>query len=59
MNRYTFDFAPAETIKNGYIIVEAKNKKSAKKKLLKELTKINDKYILVRPVKPEEVNNAD
>ena len=35
--KYSFDLVPPENFKNDWIVVEAKNKKEAKQKLLVEL----------------------
>jgi|TARA_Y100000590_G_C15313420_1_gene861053 hypothetical protein len=47
MTNYTFKFKPTSEIKDKYkiISVEAKDKKAAKKKLLKELIKVNSDTI--------------
>ena len=47
MTNYTFEFKPTEEIKDKFklISVEAKDEKEAKKKLLKELTKVNSNII--------------
>jgi len=47
MTNYTFNFKPASEIKDKLktISVEARDEKAAKKKLLKELTKVNSDII--------------
>ena len=47
MNNYTFQFKPTSEIKDKFrtISVEAKDEVAAKKKLLKELTKVNSDTI--------------
>ena len=56
MNNYTFQFKPTSEIKDKFrtISVEAKDKVAAKKKLLKELTKVNSDTIDV--IKTEDYN---
>ena len=49
MKTYTFEFKPTSEIKDKFrtISVEAKDEIAAKKKLLKELTKVNSDTIIV------------
>ena len=56
MNNYTFQFKPTSEIKDKFrtISVEAKDEVAAKKKLLKELTKVNSDTIDV--IKTEDYN---
>ena len=45
--KYSFDLVPPKNFKNDWIVVEAKNKKEAKQKLLVELSLLNKKMIKV------------
>ena len=45
--KYSFDLVPPKNFKYDWIVVEAKNKKEAKQKLLVELSLLNKKMIKV------------
>ena len=52
--KYSFDLVLPAGMKNDWIVVSAKNKKEGKKKLLKELAKLNRKLIQVSEFDPIE-----
>ncbi len=53
MKHYSFELEPPKDFKNDYIVVAAKNPESAKKKLIKELLKINKEWMKVREFNKE------
>ena len=48
LKSYTFELVVPKGLKNDWIVVEARNPKSAKKKLLKECSKLNERLMQVR-----------
>ena len=48
LKSYTFELVVPKGLKNDWIVVEARNPKSAKKKLLKECSKLNERLMHVR-----------
>jgi len=54
LKKYSFDLAVPEGMENKWIVVEAWDEKSAKKKLLRELSKINKQLIRVHEFDSEE-----
>jgi|ETNmetMinimDraft_33_1059910.scaffolds.fasta_scaffold35653_2 soluble P-type ATPase len=56
MNKiYTFDLVPSKNFKNKLIKVNAGSSKEAKEKLLKELNKLNKRFVKVRLVTEQEL----
>ena len=55
MKSWSIKWKPTNTIKNGIIKVSAKNKREAKKKLLKIMNGLNSKYF--EPYKMEDEND--
>ena len=53
MKKYSFDLVVPDGFVNKWIVVEAKDEKEAKRKLLAELYKINKKFIKVHEHKGE------
>ena len=53
MKKYSFDLVIPDGFVNKWIIVEAKDEKEAKRKLLAKLYKINKKFIKVHEHKRE------
>ena len=45
--KYSFDLIVPKDFKNAFIVVDASNPKSAKKKLIKETTKLNERFMQV------------
>ena len=45
--KYSFDFVVPKNFKNAFIVVDASNPKSAKKKLMKETSKLNERFMQV------------
>ena len=54
MKKYSFDLKVPEGWENEWIVVEAQDEESAKKKLLRKLSKINKQSIRVYEFDPEE-----
>ena len=44
---YSFDLVVPKDFKNAFIVVDASNPKSAKKKLMKETSKLNERFMQV------------
>ena len=56
MNKiYTFDLVPSKNFKNKLIKVNAGSSKEAKEKLLKELNKLNKRFVKVRLATEQEL----
>jgi hypothetical protein len=47
MSWYSFKFKPKNTIKNRFLQVSAKDKREAKRKILKSLAYVNRRYVEV------------
>ena len=45
--KYSFDVVVPKDFKNAFIVVDARNPKSAKKKLMKETSKLNERFMQV------------
>jgi len=45
--KYSFDVVVPKDFKNAFIVVDASNPKSAKKKLMKETSKLNERFMQV------------
>ena len=45
--KYSFDLIVPKGFKNDWIVVEASDPESAKKKLIKETTKLNERFMQV------------
>ena len=54
LKKYSFDLVVPEGTKHEWIVVEAWDERSAKKKLLRKLSKINKQLIRVHEFDPEE-----
>lgn len=54
LKKYSFDLVVPEGTKKEWVVVEAWDEKSAKKKLLRKLSKINKQLIRVHEFEPEE-----
>jgi len=64
MKTYSFDFKVPEGFKNDWIVVTAKNPAAAKKLLIKECNKLNERFMVVKEFDPsknklKEVSNAE
>ena len=45
--KYSFDVVVPKDFKNAFIVVDASNPKSAKKKLMEETSKLNERFMQV------------
>ena len=57
LKSYTFELIVPKGFKNDWILVKARNPKSAKKKLLKECSKLNERFMHVREFNNNNNNN--
>jgi hypothetical protein len=57
MKTYSFNFVQPKRFKNRFIKVEANNPIEAKKLILEDLAKINERFTQVYEVKPGELKN--
>lgn len=54
MKTWSFDFEIPADFKNDWIIVKAKNPTVAKKKLIKECNKLNERFMVVKEFDPSK-----
>ena len=54
LKKYSFDLIVPKDFKNAWIVVNALNPKSAKKKLMKETSKLNERFMQVYEFDPKK-----